>query len=78
MSLSYITAGKKSHYVLVKDLSRPVPSQYNNHKGKTYFYEYCLHGCTSEEVLIDYLERCKLHGSQKFKFPEADDKKECD
>ena len=35
VNLLYITAGEKSHYVLIKDLSRLVSSQYNNHKGKT-------------------------------------------
>ena len=34
-----------------------------------------MHGCTSKEVLKNHLERCKLHGAQKIKFPEADNKK---
>ena len=71
----YIPAGEKSHYVLVKDLSRLVSSQYNNHKYKTDFCQYCLHGCTSEEVLRNHLERYKLHGAQKIKLPEAGNKK---
>ena len=37
VNLLYITAGKTSHYVLVKDLSRLVSIQYNNHNGKHYF-----------------------------------------
>ena len=41
---------------------------------KKYFRQYCLHGCTSEEVLKNYLERCKLHGAQRIKPTEADDK----
>ena len=51
VNLLYITLDETSHYVLVKDLSRLVSSQYNNHKNETYFYQYYLHGCTSEEVL---------------------------
>ena len=75
VNLLYITAGKISHYVLVKDLSRLVSKQCNNHNDKKYFYQYCLHGCNSEEVLKSHLERCKLHGAQRIKLPEADNKK---
>ena len=74
VNLLYITAGKTSHYVLAKDLSRLVLRQYNNHNHKKYFCQYCLHGCTSEEVLKNHLERCKLHGALRIKLPEADDK----
>ena len=75
VNLLYITAGKTSHCVLVKDLSRLVSRQYNNYKRKHYFCQYCLHGCTSEEVLKNHLGRCKLHGAQRIKLPEADNKK---
>ena len=34
VNLSYITAGETSHYVFVKDLSRLVSKQYNNHNNK--------------------------------------------
>ena len=51
VNLLYITPGEKSHYVLVKEVSRLVLRQYNNDKNKKYFCQYCLHGCTSEEVL---------------------------
>ena len=40
-----------------------------------YFCQFCLHGFTSEEVLKNYLERCKLHGMQTIKVSESDDKK---
>ena len=68
--LLYITAGKTSHCVLVKDLSRLVSRQYNNYKSKHYFCQYCLHGCTSKVVLKNHLGRCKLHGPQRIKLPE--------
>ena len=60
---------------MVQGLSRLVSSQYNNNYHKKYFWQYCLHGCTSEEVLKNHLERCKLHGVQIIKFPKADDKR---
>ena len=67
---------KTSHYALVQNLGRLVSSQCNNTYHKKYFDQYCLHSCTSEEVLKSHLERCKLHGAQRIRFPEADDKKE--
>ena len=63
MNLLYINASETSHYLLVQDLSRLVSSQYNNNYHKKYFCQYCLH-----------FERCKLHGVQRIKLPEADDK----
>ena len=33
VNLLYITAGKASHYILLKDLSRLVSRQYNNYKN---------------------------------------------
>ena len=48
---------------------------YNNDNGKKYFCQYCLHGCNSEEVLKNHLGGCQLHGAQRIKLPEADDKK---
>ena len=75
MNLLYITADETSHYVLVKDLSRLVSSQYNNNYHKKYFCQYCLHVCKSEEVLKHHLGRYKLHGAQRIKLPKVDDKK---
>ena len=74
----YLSLFNIYHYVLLKDLSRLVSSQYNNHRDKTYFCQYCLHDCTSEEVLENNLERCKLHGASRIKFQEADNKKGCE
>ena len=71
LNLLYVTADETSHYVLVKVLNR----QYNNYKAKKYFCQYYLHSCTSEEVSKNHLGRCKLHGEQRIKLPEADDKK---
>ena len=62
VNLLYITAIDTSHYVLVKDLSKLVSSQYNDNCDKKYFCQYYLHGCTSEEV------------AQRIKLPDADDK----
>ena len=74
VNLLYTTAGETSHDVLIKDWSRLVSRQYNNHNDKKYFCQYGFHGCTSEEVLKNHLERCKLHEGQKIKLPKADNK----
>ena len=50
-NLLYITAGETSHYVLLRDLSRLIWRQNNNHNDKKYFWQDCLHDYTSEEVL---------------------------
>ena len=75
VNLLYITADENFHYVLVKNLSRLVSRQNNNDNNKKSFCQYCLHGCTSEEILKNHLERRKLHGAQRIKPPEAGDKK---
>ena len=59
----------------MKDLSWLGSSHYDNHKSKTYFCQYCLHGCISEKVLKNHLERCKLNGAQRIKLLEADGEK---
>ena len=75
VNLKYITVDETFHYVLVKDLSRLASRQYINHKNKTYFCQYCLHCCIIEAVLKNHLGSCKLHGTQKIKLTEADNKK---
>ena len=43
-----------------------------------YFCIYYLHGCTTEGVLRNHMERCKLHRAKRIKLPEAGNKKGCD
>ena len=42
VNLLYITAGETSHHILLKDLSRLISRQNNNHHDKKYFWQYCL------------------------------------
>ena len=72
VNLLYIVVHETSHYVLVRDMSRLISIQYNNHNCKHYFCQYCLHGCTSEKLLKNNLGRCKLHWAQRIKLAEAD------
>ena len=55
-------------------MRRQISVLYNNHNFKHYFCQYCLHGCTSEEVLENHLRRWKLHWAQRIKLPEADNR----
>ena len=45
MNLLYITADETSHYIFVKNLSRLVLRQYNNHKSKAYVSKTCVSYC---------------------------------
>ena len=72
VNLLYIVVHETSHYVLVRDMSRLISIQYNNHNCKHYFFQYYLHGCTSEKLLKNNLGRCKLHWAQRIKLAEAD------
>ena len=78
VNLYYINDGEKSYYVLVNDLSRLVLRQNNNDNNKRHCCQFCLHGCTGKEVSKNHMEKCKLHGLRKIKFPEAGEKKRRD
>ena len=52
----------KTHYCLIKDLNRMLYSQ-TKHKAQQYFYTYCLHGFTRED-LIAHKPLCESHGPQ--------------
>ena len=47
-------------------------------KTKRFFCQYCLHGCTNEELLKNHMEICKFHGALRIKLLDAGDKKGCD
>ena len=72
VNLLYITDedGERSHYTLIRYLSRLVSSQFNNHNGKKFTCNFCLHACQSEEILKQHKERCSLHNAQRIKLPQ--------
>ena len=49
----------------MKDLSRLVWRQYNIHNNNKKFYQYCLHGCTSQEVLKNPIWKDESYMSHK-------------
>ena len=73
VNVLYFKEGSKSHYVLVKDKSRLLSSQVNNHRCAMHFCDYCLHGCSSQEIYERHIEKCKQFGCQRTTLPEKDD-----
>lgn len=54
----------KTHYCLIKNMSRLLKSQLTKHKDSVHICDYCLHPCTTPSIFEKHLERCKLHGEQ--------------
>ena len=77
VNLLYITAGKTSHYVFLKDLSRLISKQNNNHNDKNISSNIVYMTKPVKRYWKKHWERCKLHGPQRIKLPEADNMKEC-
>ena len=75
VDLLYFAEEETSHYVLIKNLSRLVSAQLNNSGHQKYICKYCLHGCSSQEILDKHVEKCRLHGAQCVKLPEPDENK---
>ena len=73
VNVLYFNEGCKSHYVLVKNKSRLLRSQVSGHGCAMYFCDYCLHGCTSQEIYDRHIEKCKQFGCQRTTLPEKDD-----
>ena len=63
-----------SHYVWIKDKSRLLANQLNQHKGKTYICGFCLHAFQSARILKINVERCKQHRPQLTQMPAEGEK----
>jgi len=74
VDLLYLSKDEDGHYVLIKDFSRLMTKQLSKHNGKKFFCKLCLHACISQEILDTHLEKCKLHGAQRIKMPDEDNK----
>ena len=55
------------HYVLIRDLERLVGVQISKSNRKKHICRYCLHACTTNEILQKHLERCQEHKAQRIK-----------
>jgi hypothetical protein len=63
----------KSHYVLIKNMSRLLGDR-NNHDGAHHYCDYCLHGFQKDEQLQNHVEDCKKFGIQKVVLPDEDNR----
>ena len=61
------------HYVLITNFSKFIRSQVTKHRQQTYFCDFCLHGCTTEQILKKHMERCQKFRSQNVFVPEKND-----
>ena len=69
MELLWISEGKKSHYVLIKNFNRFM-SSFTKYHGRKYFCLRCLHCCSSERTYKIHREDCLLlNGTQAIKMP---------
>ena len=72
VKLLLINNGNKYHYILMKDLSWLLSSQYKGYNRRLFFCSYCLHGCTSHVILERHEEKCKAYGTQHVTLPKKD------
>ena len=66
--LLLIKDGEKSHYCLIKDLSRLLNSL-TGHNGRAYYCENCLHGFTRQDLLDDHSTLCYQQKVQSIQLP---------
>ena len=75
VDLLYISEEEIGHYVWIKDLSRLVRRQITRRENRIHICKYCLHGCSSRDILEKHMERCQLHGAQRIKMPKEGENK---
>ncbi|MES9881403.1 MAG: C2H2-type zinc finger protein [Sedimenticola sp.] len=68
VNLLLIKTSNSSHYCLIKDLNKFL-SRTKSHKSKHFFCNYCLHGFTTERILLDHIPYCSTNGPQKVQLP---------
>lgn len=61
--------GTKSHYGVVKSMSRLVSSQVRSRRNRKYVCDYCLNAFPSDESLGKHLEYCSKHDAVNVKMP---------
>ena len=72
INLLLISDGKKDHYCLIKNMSRLLFSQINNHQHKNHFCLRCLNPFATEKSLKKQMEYCKTNEAVKIEMPEED------
>ena len=67
----------KSHYTLVRDLSRLVAGC-TKARSKAHICPYCLYCFTYQNLLKNHIPECSIHPVQKMTFPESKDNEDVD
>ena len=70
--LLLIKEGEKSHYCLIRNLSRLLASR-TRHDGRTFYCENCLHGFTAQRLLDEHKTLCYQQKVQSIELPEEGD-----
>ena len=69
IDLFLISHKDKSHYCLIKNLSRLLSSQSSQTEHKNYYCRNCLQGYYSEEALSMHFPYCNEHGCVRIELP---------
>ena len=73
VNLLVFSSDGKSHYCWIKNFSRLLATQ-KSCSNKHFFCDYCLHGFTTENLLVGHRPYCQIHGAQKVVLPSKDEK----
>ena len=73
INLLLIEKDGKSHYCLIKDLSKMLYNE-NKHKGRTHFCSNCLHGFTTKALCTKHSELCLNNEALTIEMPTEEDK----
>ena len=71
IKLLLISNGKKKHYCVVKNPSRLLSSQFNNHQSKRYFCDSCLNSFQTQKSLDNHQEYCLTNDCVKTILPDG-------
>ena len=72
ISLLLISDDNTNHYCWIKDMSRLLSSQINNHQHKRFFCHRCLNSFATEDSLEQHSEYCSKHDAVKIVMPQKD------
>ena len=70
VNLLMISNGEKVHYCLIKNMSRLLSSQTNNHQHEKHYCLRCLNPFNTQESLDKHKEYCSTNEAVKMEMPE--------
>ena len=73
ITLILINKGEKTHYILVKNVSKLLSSEIDKNKNKKHFCIRCFNSFYDERILQEHKEYCDSHGEVKIKMPMNED-----